>query len=102
MAKSRSDPRVTYADVKVQVRDLVRGVGIVAPLPHGGIGTREKLFFIETKGVNGYRRSLPDASSSGAQRERSQATFMDGTRGYSGKIRFIEKSRVQDEGTACG
>ena len=31
MAKRSSDPRLAYPDVKVQVRDLVRVVGIVAP-----------------------------------------------------------------------
>ena len=33
MAKRSSDSRVAYPEVKVQVRDLVRVVGIVAPLP---------------------------------------------------------------------
>ena len=75
---------------------------VLLPFAPRGIGTRGKLFFIEPKGINGYRRSLPDAYSSGAPRERSQATFMDRTRGYSGKIRFIGKSGVQDEGTSCG
>ena len=36
VAKRSSDPRVVYPEVKVQVRDLVRVVGIVAPLPNGG------------------------------------------------------------------
>ena len=36
MGNVRPDPRVAHPDVKVQVRDLVRVVGIVAPLPHGG------------------------------------------------------------------
>ena len=31
VAKRSSDPRVAYHEVKVQVRDLVRVVGIVAP-----------------------------------------------------------------------
>ena len=35
VAKRSSDSRVAYPEVKVQVRDLVRVVGIVAPLPHG-------------------------------------------------------------------
>ena len=36
MTKRSSDSRVAYPEVKVQVRNLVRDVGIVAPLPHGG------------------------------------------------------------------
>ena len=37
MAKRSSDPRVAYPEVKVQVRDLVRVVGIVATfVPTGG------------------------------------------------------------------
>ena len=34
VAKRSSDPQVAYPEVKIQVRDLVRVVGIVAPLPH--------------------------------------------------------------------
>ena len=44
VAKRRSDPRVAYTEVKVQVRDLVRNVGIVDPFASagagGGVGTR--------------------------------------------------------------
>ena len=39
MAKRSSDP-----EVKVQVRDLVRVVGIVAPFAPWVVGTRENLF----------------------------------------------------------
>ena len=39
MAKRSSDP-----EVKVQVRDLVRVVGIVAPFAPRVVGTRENLF----------------------------------------------------------
>ena len=35
MAKRSSDPRVVYPEVKVQVRDLVRVVGIVASFAGG-------------------------------------------------------------------
>ena len=34
VAKRSSDPRIAYPEVKVQLRDLVRVVGIAAPLPH--------------------------------------------------------------------
>ena len=36
VAKRSSDPRVDYPEVKVQVRDLVRVVGMLPPLPQGG------------------------------------------------------------------
>ena len=42
MAKRSSDPRVAYPEVNVQVRDLVRGVGIVAPFAPRGFSIREK------------------------------------------------------------
>ena len=42
MAKRSSDPRVAYPEVKVQVRDLVRFVGIVARFAPWCIGTRGK------------------------------------------------------------
>ena len=38
MAECSSDPRIAYPEVKVQVRDLVRVVGIVAPFaPRGSV-----------------------------------------------------------------
>ena len=42
VAKHSSDPRVAYPDVDVQVRDLVRVVGIVAPFAPGGFSIRGK------------------------------------------------------------
>ena len=54
MAKRSSDLRVAYPEVKVQVRDLVRVVGIVAPLPQGAgsvPGNSEIIRFIEKPGV---------------------------------------------------
>ena len=45
VAKRSSDPRVDYPEVKVQVSDLVRVVGIVASFaPLMVVGTRGKLF----------------------------------------------------------
>ena len=72
-----------------------------------------KIPFIGPQGENGHRRPVPGAPSSGTPRE-SQAKFREGPCGdcrrvlwvpgprdqYSGKIRFIEKSGVQDEGVA--
>ena len=42
VAKHSSDLRVAYTGVKVQVRDLVRIVGIVDPFAPWRVGTREK------------------------------------------------------------
>ena len=45
MAKRTSDPRVAYPEVKVEVQDLVRVVGIVAPIvPRGGGGSIQGKF----------------------------------------------------------
>ena len=45
MAKRSSDPRGPYPEVKLQVQDRVRVVGIVAPLAPLGTGTRGKFAF---------------------------------------------------------
>ena len=42
MAKRSSDPQVAYPEVNVQIRDLVRVVGIVAPFAPRGFGIRRK------------------------------------------------------------
>ena len=42
MAKRSSDPRVAYPEVKVQVRDLVRFLGIVVPFAPREVGTLGK------------------------------------------------------------
>ena len=42
VAKRSSDPRVAYPEVNVQVRDLLRVVGIVAPFAPRGFSIREK------------------------------------------------------------
>ena len=44
VAKHSSDPRVAYLEVKIQVRDLVRVVGIVAPFAPQVVGIPGKLF----------------------------------------------------------
>ena len=41
VAKRSSDPRVAYPEVNVQVRDLVRVVGIVAPFSPRGFSIRK-------------------------------------------------------------
>ena len=42
MTKRSSDPRVAYTGVEVQVRDLVRIVGIVDPFAQRGVGALGK------------------------------------------------------------
>ena len=58
---------------KVQVRDLVRIVDNVDPIAQrglrGGGAVRGKIRFIEPQGVNGHRRPVPGAPSSGTPRE---------------------------------
>ena len=71
-------PGKSYPDVKVQVRDLERVVDIVAPFVPWGVGTRGKFVLLSHKGVNGHRRPVPDAPTSGTPRE-SEAKFRDGT-----------------------
>ena len=44
-AKSSCDPRVAFREVKVQIRDLVRVVGIVALFARRGVSIREKDLF---------------------------------------------------------
>ena len=79
MAKRSSDPRVVYSEVKLQVRDLVRVVGIVAPFPSLGAGTRGKFVLSSPREEMGTeRRPVPGAHSSSTSRE-GQANFMDGT-----------------------
>ena len=44
VAERSSDPRVAYPEVKSQVRNLVRVVGIVAPFTPLGVGIRGNSF----------------------------------------------------------
>ena len=78
MAKHSYDPRVAYSEVKVQVWDLVRVLGTVASCAQRGAQYSGKIRFIEPQELNGHRRPIPGAPSSGTPRE-SQAKFRDGT-----------------------
>ena len=102
VAKHSSDPRVAYPEVKVQVRDLVRVVCIVAPFAPWARGSiREKNRFIDlvrvvcivapfaprargsirekiVLSISGHMRPVPGATSSGMPRV-SQTKFWDGT-----------------------
>ena len=91
MAKHCSDTRVAYPKVKFQVRDLVRVVDIIDPLPHGGGQYSGKIRSIDLQGVNGHRRPVPGAPSSGSTRE-SQAKFRDGTLWVLKKDGFLDKT----------
>ena len=50
VVKRRSDPRVAHPDVKVQVRVLVRVVGIFPPLAPMGTSTRVKFVLSSLRG----------------------------------------------------
>ena len=78
MAKRSSDPPVAYLEVKVQIRDLVRVVGIIDLCPTGVGAVFGENMFYRAQGVNGHSRSMPGAPSSGTPRK-SQAKFRDGT-----------------------
>ena len=56
MAKRSSDSRVAYPEVNVQVRDLVRVVGIVALFAPRGFSIRGK--FIDRTSKKQYTRSV--------------------------------------------
>ena len=53
VAKYSSDPRQAYSEVKLQGRDLVRVVGIVAPFAPMGAGTRGKFVLSSPRGEMG-------------------------------------------------
>ena len=69
VAKRNSDPRIAYPDAKVQLRDLVRVVGIVASFAPMGWIPGENSFY-QAPGGNWHRRRVPGAPSSGKQRKR--------------------------------
>ena len=60
-----------HSEVKVQVRDLEMWI-LLQPLPHGGQFSG-KSRFIEPKGINGHRRPVPGALSSGTPWETRQS-----------------------------
>ena len=111
VVKRSSDPRVAHPDVKVQVRDLVRVVGIVAPFAPMGASTRGKFVLSSPRGEMGTwdLSRVPLAAVRHGRARQSSGTgpcgycrrvlWVPGPAGqYSGKIRFIEKPGVQDEG----
>ena len=79
MAKRSSDLWVASPEVNVQVRDLVRVVGIVASFAPRVFSIRGKSLLTSPtppppQGINGHRRPVPGAPSSGTSREARQCS----------------------------
>ena len=111
--KRCSDPRQAYPEVKLQGRELVRVVGIVAPFIPLGAGTQGKFVLSSPRGEIGpgdvCRVPLAAIRHGRAEQTSESELCGDCRRGlwvpdpwcqYSGKIRFIEKHGVQEEGVA--
>ena len=93
-----------YNLIHFVTRDLVRVVGIVAPLPRG-VQYSRKICIIEKPGVQDewgrHFSSLPRSQSSGTEPSASSGyccPLCPAEGQYSGKIRFIEKPGVKYEG----
>ena len=77
VAKRSSDPRVAYPELKIQIRDLVRVVGIVVRFaPRGSIFGENS--FYRAPGGKLAQETCDGALSSGTPRK-SQAKFRVGT-----------------------
>ena len=113
VAKRSSDPRVTYLEVKVQVRDLMRVVGIVAPFTPQGVGSWGKSVYRAPEGQMGTGDvcRVPPAVVRHERARQSSGTWpcgdcrrvlwVPGPGGQcSEKIRLIEKPGAQDKGVA--
>ena len=111
--KRSSDPLQAYPEVKLQGRELVRVVGIVAPFIPLGDGTQGKFVLSSPRGEIGpgdvCRVPLAAIRHGRAEQTSESGLCGDCRRGlwvpdpwcqYSGKIRFIEKHGVQEEGVA--
>ena len=113
MLKRSSDPRLAHPEVQVQVRDLVRVVGIVAPFAPRGFSIQGKFVFSSPRGKmgTGHLCRVPPAAVHHGRARKSSGTGPYGycrkvlwvpvpEVQYSGKICFIEKPgvHVQDEG----
>ena len=81
-------------EVKYQVRNLVRVVGITDPLPHGQSAQYSgKIRFIELQGVNGHTTPMPappqqwyDAGESGKVQGRDIVGIEEGSCGYRSRV----------------
>ena len=112
VAKRSSDLRQAYPEVNLQGRDLVRVVGIVAPFAPMGAEPGEKSFYRAPAQGKNRPVDLCRVPLAAVRHGRAIQTLESGPCGdcrrilwvpdpwcqYSGKIRFIEKRGVQDEG----
>ena len=78
VAKHSSDPRQAYPEVKLQRRDLVRVVGIVAPFAPLGAGTRGKFVLLSPRGEMG-PEDVCRVPLAAVRHGESQANFRVGT-----------------------
>ena len=91
MAKRSSDPRVAYPEVKVQVRDLVRGVGIVAPFAPRGFSIRGNFVL-----------SIGQAKSSIPALSYFQVGGMKHDQELYAKVSYIPFAELYAKGALCG
>ena len=84
VAKRSSDPQVAYPEVKVQVRDLVRVVGIVAPFAQCGISIRGKfvLSSLRVQLGTGDICRVPTAGEPGKVQGRERVGIVEESCGY--------------------
>ena len=110
VAKSSSDPRKAYPEVKLQGREQVQVVGFVAPFALLGAGSRGKFVLSSPRGEMGTGDVCWEplaAVRHGRARQTSEPGPCEDCRRvlwvpnpwgqYSGKIRFIKEHRVEDE-----
>ena len=96
-------PRKAYPEVKLQGRDLVRVVGIVAPFTPLGAGTRGNFVLSRPRREMGTGAAVRhgrsrQTSEPGPCGDCRRVLWVPGPWGqYSGKIRFVKKHGVQDE-----
>ena len=77
VAKRSSDPRVAYPEVKIQVRDLVRVVGISVPVALRRSVFEENSFYRAQRGK--WVQEACDGALSSGTLQKSQAKIRDGT-----------------------
>ena len=111
VAKCSSDHRQTLPEVKLQGRDLVRVVDVVAPFAPLGAGTRGKFVLSSPRGEMGpgdvcrvplvavRHGRARQTSETGPCGDCRRVLWVPGARcQYSGEIRLMQKHGVQDEG----
>ena len=110
VAKQSSDPRKAYPEVKLQGRDLVRVVGIVAPFAPMEGRYAGKIRFIEPRGGNGPRSRVAGVATGepGKLQSRDRVGIVEGFCGYRarvvsirGKIVLSRKVGYKTRGSPC-